>query len=161
MVIAIILLIAGIALAMMEVLLPSGGVLAILSTAAVIGSIVMAFGQSSTTGVVFLAIAGVLVPMVIIIGFKVFPKTPVGKKVILTPEVGTPTERGIAGVSDENFAGLMGKTGKTVTPLRPSGIAEIEGERLSVVAEGEIIEANVEIVVINVEGNSVVVDQKG
>ena len=159
MAIPIILLIAGIVLAMMEVLLPSGGVLGILATAAIIGSIIMAFGQSSTTGVVFLAMAGVLVPMVIIIGFKVFPKTPVGKKVILTPEVETQTERGSAGVSDENFAGLIGKTGKTITPLRPSGIAEIQGQRLSVVAEGEIIEANVEIVVVNVEGNSVVVDE--
>ena len=157
---AILLLILGIVLAFMEVLLPSGGILAILSTGTIIGAIVMAFGESADAGVVFLAITAVLVPVTIVLGLKVFPRTPVGRRVILKPEVETVSERGSAGVSDEDYSKLLGKTGKTVTPLRPSGIAEIEGERYSVVAEGEIIGPEIDIIVVNLEGNSIVVNEQ-
>jgi membrane-bound serine protease (ClpP class) len=157
---AVLLLILGIVLAFMEVLLPSGGILAILSTGAIIGAIVMAFGESADTGVVFLAITAVLVPVTIVLGLKVFPRTPVGRRMILKPETETVSERGSAGVSDGDYSKLMGKTGKTVTPLRPSGIAEIEGERYSVVAEGDMIGPGVDIIVVNLEGNSIVVNEQ-
>lgn len=35
----------------------------------------------------------------------------------------------------------LGKTGSAVTPLRPTGVAEIEGERVEVMTEGEFIAA--------------------
>ena len=44
--------------------------------------------------------------------------------------------------------------------LRPSGIAEIEGERYSVVAEGDMIGPGVDIIVVNLEGNSIVVNEQ-
>jgi membrane-bound serine protease (ClpP class) len=50
-----------------------------------------------------------------------------------------------------------GKTGKAVTPLRPSGIAEVFGQRLDVVTEGEFIPAGTEVEVVRVEGARIVV----
>jgi membrane-bound serine protease (ClpP class) len=47
---------------------------------------------------------------------------------------------------------LTGKTGRTVTPLRPSGSAEIDGERIDVVTEGEFIAQGEPVVVILDEG---------
>ncbi len=41
----------------------------------------------------------------------------------------------------EHRARYLGKTGTAVTPLRPTGVAEIEGERIEVVTEGEFIAA--------------------
>ena len=52
---------------------------------------------------------------------------------------------------------LVGKEGVSVTPLRPSGTATIEGERINVVTEGGFVERNSKIVVVEVEGNRVVV----
>ena len=52
---------------------------------------------------------------------------------------------------------LIGKEGVAVTPLRPSGTALIEGERINVVTEGGFVERNSKIVVVEVEGNRVVV----
>ena len=52
---------------------------------------------------------------------------------------------------------LVGKEGVAVTPLRPSGTATIEGERINVVTEGSFVERNSKIVVVEVEGNRVVV----
>jgi membrane-bound ClpP family serine protease len=58
--------------------------------------------------------------------------------------------------SDEEFAErdsdararYLGKTGAAVTPLRPTGIAEIDGERIEVVTEGEFIAAGSQVRVV-------------
>ena len=136
------------------------GILSILSAGAVISAVVLAFKVSSSVGTVFVATTAVFVPAAIIVGLKIFPKTPIGKRVILTPEKQTDQERGIAGVCGDDYSKLLGKAGVTVTLLRPSGIAEIDGERYSVVAKGELIDQGVEIEVIEVEGNSIVVDNR-
>lgn len=54
---------------------------------------------------------------------------------------------------------LLGKTGVALTTLRPSGRAEIEGESVLVVADGEFIESGTRVVVQKVRGNRVVVRQ--
>lgn len=54
-------------------------------------------------------------------------------------------------------ADLIGKTGVTITPLRPSGIAQIESKRLDVMATGTYIEANVPIEIVNAEGMHILV----
>lgn len=41
----------------------------------------------------------------------------------------------------EHRARYLGKRGVAVTPLRPTGVAEIDGERIEVVTEGEFIAA--------------------
>jgi membrane-bound ClpP family serine protease len=51
----------------------------------------------------------------------------------------------------------LNKKGKTLTPLRPSGAAEIEGLRLDVVTDGDYIEAGVKIKVAQVTGNQIIV----
>jgi membrane-bound serine protease (ClpP class) len=63
-------------------------------------------------------------------------------------------------ISDENFSRLKDKSGVTVTELRPSGIAEINDKRYSVVSEGEMIDSSVEIIVKEVEGNNIIVRKK-
>lgn len=42
----------------------------------------------------------------------------------------------------------LGKVGVAITPLRPTGIAEIEGERIEVVTEGDFIAAGSEVRVV-------------
>ncbi|MDX1546814.1 MAG: NfeD family protein [Rhodothermales bacterium] len=41
----------------------------------------------------------------------------------------------------EHRARYLGKVGTAVTPLRPTGVVEIDGERIEVVTEGEFIAA--------------------
>ena len=157
---AILLLVLGILLAFMEVFVPSGGILGLLAAGAIIGALVLVFQESTAMGFAFAAAVTVLVPTMIVLGLKVFPKTPIGRRLILQDFVETPEQRGSAGVSNEDYSRLLGKTGQTVTPLRPSGTAEIEGERYSVVARGEMIERDTTVVVVEIEGNSMVVERK-
>jgi membrane-bound serine protease (ClpP class) len=52
---------------------------------------------------------------------------------------------------------LVGKEGVAHTPLRPSGTGLIDGRRVNVAADGEFIEKDSPIRVIEVEGNRIVV----
>ena len=157
---AILLLLLGIVIVLMEAFIPSGGILGVLAAIVLVGSLIFAFKESDGVGFAFVGIVVVCVPAVVILGLKIFPKTPIGRRVILKPSVESVEERGKAGVSDEDFSHLQGKVGKTVTPLRPSGIIEINDERYSAVTEGELIDKDVEIIVVKIEGNSVVVEPR-
>jgi membrane-bound serine protease (ClpP class) len=50
-------------------------------------------------------------------------------------------------------------TGRSVTDLRPAGIAEIDSQRLDVVTDGEYIDVDTPIVVIGVKGNRIIVEK--
>ena len=58
---------------------------------------------------------------------------------------------------DNTRTDLLGKSGVAKTALRPSGSALIEGERVDVVTEGNLIEAGTPLRVVAVEGLRVVV----
>ena len=154
---AIVLLAIGIVLLILEAFLPSGGILGLMAAAALVGSLILAFRQSDTAGFTLVAICVVIVPLAIVTGLKIFPKTPVGRRVILRPPADA-APVAPDGVADEDYTPLLGRNGKTVTPLRPSGIIEIDGPRYSAVAEGEMIAQDLDIVVINIEGNNIVVN---
>lgn len=54
---------------------------------------------------------------------------------------------------------FAGKEGIALTPLRPAGSAEVEGQRLDVVTEGEFIRTGMPVRVIKVEGTRIVVKE--
>jgi membrane-bound serine protease (ClpP class) len=157
----ILLLIAGILLAFLETILPSGGLLGFLATCALLGSVILGFMQSSSIGLVVLIVVFIAVPVLVFVGLKALPKTFFGKQMILDkPLMDNKQSAGTTQVQQENFDALSGKVGKTITELRPSGIAEIDGKRYSVVSEGEMIKPSVEIIVKLVEGNNIIVGHK-
>jgi membrane-bound ClpP family serine protease len=158
---AIILLAAGIFLAFLETILPSGGLLGFLAAASLIGAVVIGFMHGEPTGWIILLATFVCVPVLILLGLKVLPKTPIGRRMILAePNKRLDPVSGKIEISDENFSPLKDKSGVAVTELRPSGIAEIDGKRYSVVSEGEMIRPSVEIIVKEVEGNNIIVRKK-
>ena len=53
----------------------------------------------------------------------------------------------------------LGRTGTALSPLRPAGIAEIDGARVDVVSDGGFIDAGTTIEVTRVDGNRVVVQR--
>ena len=60
-------------------------------------------------------------------------------------------------VSEGDLMFFIGKNGRTTCALRPSGIAEIDGVKLNVVSDGEFIDDNIPVRVERVEGNRIVV----
>merc|ERR1711976_860656 len=54
---------------------------------------------------------------------------------------------------------LVGKTGKVIATLRPSGRIEIDGEYYDVVTQGAMISAGETVSVLFVEGNRIIVEK--
>jgi membrane-bound ClpP family serine protease len=52
---------------------------------------------------------------------------------------------------------LVGKTGKTLSELRPSGIVDFEGRRIDAISEGILIAEGLPVLCISAQGGHVVV----
>ncbi|MFZ5646664.1 MAG: NfeD family protein [Bacillota bacterium] len=144
----------GIAALVLEILiLPGFGV------AGVAGLILIAWGvlflavdfTQATTALVLALAATVAVFFVML---RLFRRFNVWQK--LTLKTKQYKEAGYVAPSAD-LALHAGKTGIALTPLRPSGAAEVFGQRLDVVTEGEFITAGTAIEVIRVEGTRVIV----
>jgi len=75
------------------------------------------------------------------------------KKIVLRDS--TSTEEGY--VSNKTRNDLVGKTGVTMTALRPSGTVVIGDERIDVVSEGNFIGKDVKVKIVKAEGSRIVV----
>jgi membrane-bound serine protease (ClpP class) len=86
-----------------------------------------------------------------------------GSLTVSDPAAGGPHGAGFDPVSsfepggEEDYQGLLGKTGLAVSTLRPSGKAEIGGRVYPVEGEGVFIESGKAIKVIRVRGNHIIV----
>lgn len=60
-------------------------------------------------------------------------------------------------VANRKRQDLIGRSGRALTALRPSGSVEIDGERIDVVTEGEFIDSGSAVSVVSVDGGRVVV----
>jgi membrane-bound serine protease (ClpP class) len=96
----------------------------------------------------------VLTPLVLMASFKLLPKTKLGKELILDGTAGT------AAAADAGLAALLQKEGVTLTALRPAGYARIDGRKIDVTTRGEMLDADVPMVVLDVTANRVVVGRR-
>ncbi len=139
-----------------EFFVPAGGLIGLAGAGSIVGAIVIVFiNFGKLLGYVFLLIAVIATPILVLLYFKVFPKSFLGKRLILAKK--QKKEEGFVAHSPDGYEKLKGKVGKSITPLRPAGTALIEGKRYSVVTGGEFIEKGENIEVYNIEGSRIVV----
>ena len=90
---------------------------------------------------------------------NVFPNTPLFRMLTLQPP--TPRDKELLGGSDPeavaDWSHLMGRKGTVVTRLMPSGKAKIDGKVYDVITDGQVVEKNGKIEVIEAVANRVVV----
>lgn len=146
------LVVAGFALLVLEILLPSGGVLSILSAAAFIAGVVLAFRSGgATTGFTFVTIVLVLAPAVLTVAFRYLPHTPIGKALLGE----APKDADV--LPEDPRRELIGKRGVARTKMLPSGSVEIDGQMVDALAKGQSIEPGQVVTVVEVRGNRVMV----
>ncbi len=150
---AILLFFVGIGLVVAEVLIPSFGLFTLLSGSCLVGSIYLAFAVNAVTGTVFLLAALLLVPVAVLSGLRLLRTSRFGKRILLSaPD----TRKSVDAIYANNTA-LVGKRGRAVSPLRPAGTIDINGDRIPVVTEGSMVDQGREVEVIAVEGNRILV----
>lgn len=142
------LLILGAVLLFLETVLP-GLIAGIIGFICLMAAVVLGFRDFGyQTG--SLILAGVLVGLLIGVWcwLKFFPESRMARKFISQNSVG---ELGV------DKPELLHGMGVALTQLRPSGTANINGQRVDVVTEGGLIERDAKIKVVAVEGSRVVV----
>ncbi len=148
----ILLFIVGIVLMLIELFVPGFGVFGGLGIATLVISVIMS-AYDTTMGLMSLGIALVITVLFIVIMVKYFGHRGIWHRFILKDEL--KKESGY--IASEEKDDLVGKTGTTMTNLRPAGIAEIDGARVDVVSEGGYINPGKTVVVVKVDGTRVVV----
>lgn len=146
----------GVLLLFIEItLLPGFGAAGIPGMVLILAGVGLAWFQFGLkTGLIYgSAIVALTIPLAIL-GLWFFRRTRLGGSFILN----TAANRADGfQAPPQDLVNLVGKSGKSITPLRPAGSALINDQRVDVVTLGDFIEAEVEVEVILVEGNRVVV----
>ena len=149
------LIVIGLLLMAAELFLPTGGVAFVLGVGGVIAGIAIAFNRSPSQGVVTVIVVVVLVPLLGPVLMHYWPRTAIGKKLLLSgPEEDATVAQMPVNLELEQ---LRGRYGKTLSPLRPSGVADFDGRRVDVLGEGALIDAGQWVKVIDVKASRVVV----
>jgi len=151
---AIFLYFAAAVLIIAEVFVPSGGIISIFSISCLVGGAVIFFRHSTTAGWVGVIIAVIMIPAVLVIAYKVFPKTRFGKSVILAPPQ---RQKGDAVPDTPELKELLGAEGVVFTPLRPVGMCDFSGQRVECVAESGYVDKDKKVKVIDVESTQLTV----
>ncbi len=147
------LFLAGILLIVIEVFfIPGFGITGAGGLAAMLTSLYFFFPERALALRIIVAVL-VLSVLGVFLLIKIFGASGLWKKISL--ESSETVEEGY--VSRAEKKELQGEVGRALTPLRPSGIAELEGRRVDVVTEGDFIEKGAEIEVLSSKGSRVVV----
>lgn len=157
----LLLVVAGVALLAVEVFVIPGfgiaGALGLLGIAA--GLVLSVLGPEPAGQFVVQAAGRMLLSLLLAIAaglllLRFTTRLPFGRRLVL--ESGLPSAQGYSSEPETDHRWL-GRSGVTLTPLRPAGIAQIDAQRIDVVSDGELIEPGEFIQVVRVDGNRIVV----
>jgi len=155
---------SGLVLLAVEIFVTPGfGVAGVLGIAALLSGLSLSLvGGGATWDFILKAVGRVIFSLLLAVAgslvlLRFLPRLPFGKRLILATGLGAGEGYASPPDTDKQWSG---KGGIAVSSLRPSGIADVEGERVDVVSDGEFIEAGAQIVVSRVDGNRIVVRRK-
>jgi membrane-bound serine protease (ClpP class) len=149
------LFVLGLVLVGIELFIPGFGIFGIGGIISMIASFFLVLG-GDTSAIAWLAGSIVAACILFMLILRWLPESRLWRGFVLRN-----TSSREAGYSTgPDYTALMGKTGVTLTPLRPGGSAEIEGERLDVLSLGEFIQPGEPVVVIKTEGSTVFVKKQ-
>ncbi len=132
-----------------EVFVPSAGMLSLCALGCLTGGLILCFGISPIVGWTGIILSGVIIPVVLYISYRLFPKTRFGRAVTLNPP---DSAQGDAVPDKALLDVLVGEVGCTQTPLHPVGICDFSGRRLECVAETGYVDRGIIVEVICVQG---------
>lgn len=148
----IILFFGGLILILFELYTPGVGIFGISGIIAIFASLFLTLGANAAA-INMLAISLLFAIIVFLLLLKHLPSSKLWSWLILKD-----AETKSAGFSSsQDYTVFLGKTGITPTGLRPAGTMIIDGVQLDVVSEGQFVEPNTVVKVVNITGNRIVV----
>ena len=156
-VLAYLLIVAGLLLLLLELVLPTGGALFALSVCALIMGVAMTFiySDNPATGVLTLIAVFVAAPALSAALLHYWPKTRLGRYFFLR----SPDEDATVAAMPVNLEleQLRGRFGRAVSSLRPAGTVDFDGRRIDVLTEGMLVEQGAWVRCVDVRAGKVIV----
>lgn len=141
------LLTLAIVLLVIEILVPSGGVIGIAAFLVSVVGVVALFRYDAAWGAAGSLMVVVAIPASIYAWVRIFPSTPIGRAMMGSEN---PEPDSIAKSAEPGIA--QGTRATALTDLHPVGFIELDGKRLDARARGSLIDAGTEVVVVTSSG---------
>ena len=149
---ALVMMIAGFVLLVIEMYIPGFGLAGISGTVLMIGGIVL-MGPTPLQALLLVLISVILLGIAFSLAMHSFSKGRLSRsKLVLNEALNQKDASG-----DEDLSYFVGRVGQTHTALRPAGIAEFDGVKLNVVSDGDFVNTQRYVRVERVEGSRIVV----
>lgn len=149
---AIICLVVGFVLVVVEMYIPGFGLPGILGCILLIAGVAMK-AQNAVEALVMTIVIIALLCIALSISIHSASKGRLANSKLVLHEVSMPA------LNENDLGFFVGQVGVTRTVLRPAGIGEFDGVKLNVVSDGEFLPSGASIRVDRVEGNRIVVSR--
>lgn len=141
--IILLLILAGVVLLVIELFLPTHGVIGVLGVLAILIGIGRTFMLNQWAGVGLAVACAAAVPFVWAGVIKVYPHTPIGRKMLLGPVINVPHAPPVR----------IGQIGVALSELRPMGVCEFDGQRVEAVTEIGMLKPMTPVIVTAIHDN--------
>jgi membrane-bound serine protease (ClpP class) len=156
--ILVVLYAVGVLFLVAEVFIPSHGILTVVGLGFLIAGVVQTFNIAGhDAGVIAIFACLVFVPVFAFVAIKYWHRTPFGRRI--APPNPTLTAADTS-VPVEEINALIGRTGRAISTLRPVGVCEFDGRRVSCVAQFGMIDADATVEGVGVSGTNLAVVEK-
>lgn len=156
------LLAASILLLVLEIFIPSAGVISFIAAGCAVVGVVSLFLYDAVWGVAGLLTMLIAGPGVFFWGLSLWRHTPIGRKIIgETDEEAVLAQRRAEEEAKLALQRMVGTEGIAATDLRPVGVVIINGQRYDALSEMSLIAAGTKVRVTVVDGNQIKVRAVG
>jgi membrane-bound ClpP family serine protease len=148
-----ILLGAAVIIIIVEMFVPTAGALSVMAGVAAIAGIVCMFKADTVWGLSSLLAVLILIPAALTFGLRIWPSTPLGRRIIGAPSEEELEKQRLTEEKDRKQRdALIGAEGIVLQDLRPIGVVEVNGRRYDARAESRFIQTGSRIRVVQVDG---------
>ncbi len=152
------LFVGGVLVLIAELFLPSHGLLTVVALGLIVAGVVQTFRYGGErAGAIAGAACLIGLPTFAMMAVRIWPKTWIGRRI--APPNPTVTESD-SSVPVEELSRHVGQRGRSLTPLRPVGICEFNGRRVSCIAQFGMIDAGETVEGLHVTGSNLAVESK-
>ncbi|MDR1961298.1 MAG: hypothetical protein LBQ16_03355 [Gracilibacteraceae bacterium] len=148
-----VLIVLGLILVALEIFILPGGLAGLIGVVLMLAGVFI-MAETVAQGLLYMGILLLLIAVIMLIAWKTGNLGRLWRRISLGAQ--QDNRDGYVAPKPE-YARYLNRTGSALTLLRPAGTADIDGERVDVVSEGDFIARGSDIRVIAVEGTRVIV----
>ena len=132
----------GAALLIIELFLPAHGFIGLVGLGVLGYGLYLTYSVSAIAGLIGLIVLAIIIPTGLWFAIKYWHRTPLGRRLAPSNPDLTSKDR----LPVEDYRQLVGRVGKSLTPLRPVGMCEFDGRRIECLSEHGMIERNTKVI---------------